>query len=215
MFGGVIAQEIQAIQNYRECEFFRKYVSFIMELKETTVDERIEFSEELSQKAEDNAGNVVAGLVDRLDNINKSKVLACITKAKMHKFISIEEYFRLASVLERIPYVDLKLLPNYQEPFYDEDGDTELLYSTGVLRPVKFSEDGDLFILSPLGINLLKWGFLVEVNAKKVKGATTGLSWTEIADESDVRAIIDKASAEKEYEDTDKAVFDLDVLRGK
>lgn len=54
-----------------------------------------------------------------LDNINKQKNLANLTKARINGQISIEDFFRLSNMLERIPYVDLESLHNYIENYYD------------------------------------------------------------------------------------------------
>lgn len=186
VFGGALAQEIQVMQNFKESEFFRKYTAFILGVVDTTEKEREKFAEEISKKANDAAGNVIAGMVDRLDNINKEVILANLTMARIDDKISIENFFRLASVLERIPYVDLVKLPLYQTPYYDEDGDTELLNSTGVLRPVKLSEDGDTYILSPLGVKLLQYGLMTNVKKVNVKGTSVDLSWNDISDDSKV-----------------------------
>lgn len=186
VFGGALAQEIQVMQNFKESEFFRKYTAFILGVVDTTEKEREKFAEEISKKANDAAGNVIAGMVDRLDNINKEVILANLTMARIDDKISIENFFRLASVLESIPYVDLVKLPLYQTPYYDEDGDTELLNSTGVLRPVKLSEDGDTYILSPLGVKLLQYGLMTNVKKVNVKGTSVDLSWNDISDDSKV-----------------------------
>lgn len=184
--GGVISQEFQIYQNYRDSEFFRKYTTYILSVASTSEEKRNKFAEEIVQKANDSAGNVIAGMVDRLDNINKENILAKLTIARIEDKISIETFFRLSSVLERIPYVDLAKLQYYQVPFYDEDGDTELLNSTGVLRSVKFSSDGDTYILSPLGVKLLTFGLGVDAKVADVKGTSVSLNWEEISDDSDV-----------------------------
>jgi hypothetical protein len=184
--GGAVAQEIQVFQDYKESEFFRKYTAFILGVVDTTETEREKFAEEIAKKANDAAGNVIAGMVDRLDNINKEVILANLTKARIDDKISIENFFRLASVLERVPYIDLAKLPSYQTPYYDEDGDTELLNSTGVLRPVLLSEDGDTYILSPLGVKLLQFGLKTNVKIANVKGTSVDLSWNNISEDSDV-----------------------------
>lgn len=184
--GGALAQEIQVFQDYKESEFFRKYTAFILGVVATTEKELEKFAEEVAKKANDAAGNVIAGMVDRLDNINKEVILANLTKARIDEMISIENFFRLASVLERVPYIDLAKLPSYQTPYYDEDGDTELLNSTGVLRPVHLSEEGDTYTLSPLGIKLLSFGLKINVRELNVKGTSVGLSWNEISDDSNV-----------------------------
>ena len=98
------------------------------ELVDTTPDERHKFCKEIQERAEDFSGNVILGMVDKLDNINKETILARLTIAKIHEFISIEDFVRLCSMLKRILYIDLKELPRYKEPFYDESGNTLLLY---------------------------------------------------------------------------------------
>lgn len=181
--GGVIAQEIQIYQNYRDSEFFRKYTAYILGVADSPEREREKFANEITKKADDSAGNVIAGMVDRLDNINKESILANFTIARIEGKISIESFFRLSSVLERIPYIDLTRLKKYQVPYYDEDGGTELLNSTGVLRAVSLSADGDAYILSPLGVKLLKFGLGFDIEVQNVKGTSVGIEWEEISDD--------------------------------
>lgn len=69
--GGALAQELQNYEDFRLAEFFRKFTSFILELTEVSADDRVKFANEVQEKAEDMAGNVISGMVDRLDNINK------------------------------------------------------------------------------------------------------------------------------------------------
>lgn len=168
---GAVESEMQAITDYKEGEFFRKYVRFLYELVDVTAEERHKFIEEVQEKAEDYSGNVIFGIVDRMDNINKEQILARLTVAKIHSWISIEEFFRLSSMLERIPYVDLKLLPKYKEPYYDESGDTELLFATGALQLNTLDADGpNLYILSTLGEKLLLYGLGINLNIRRDQG---------------------------------------------
>ena len=78
--------KIQSIKNsvaeYKAYEFFRKFTCFICELGELTDTQRNEFVSEVEEVAEDASGNVIMGLVDRLDNINKEKILANLVVAK-------------------------------------------------------------------------------------------------------------------------------------
>ena len=188
---GAVESEMQAITDYKEGEFFRKYVRFLYELVDTTVEERHQFIEEVHEKAEDYSGNVIFGIVDRMDNINKEQILARLTVAKIHSWISIEEFFRLSSMLERIPYVDLKLLPKYKEPYYDESGDTELLYATGVLEIHTIDYNGsNKYILSILGEKLLLFGCGVKLDMKRGKGTNVELP---TMTEEDVHEIVNGA----------------------
>lgn len=169
--GGALAQELQNYEDYKLSAFFRKFTAFILELSDVSVDERIRFSEEVQKKAEDMSGNVILDMVDRLDNINKQKILANLTKARIHNFISIDDFFRLASMLERIPYVDLRQLPCYKSPYYDESGDSELLYATGALMLASIDgKEGNKYILSILGEKLMTWGILKSIEVKRTPG---------------------------------------------
>ena len=106
--GGAAAEELQMYYDYKDDEFFRKFVGYLMELKETTAEERNRFAQDVQEIAEDFSGNVICGMVDRLDNINKEKAFAKLTVARIHGLISIKDFFRLHSLLERIQYMDLK-----------------------------------------------------------------------------------------------------------
>jgi len=217
---GAAESEMQAISDYKEGEFFRKYVRFLYGLVETTPEERHSFIEEVHEKAEDFSGNVIFGIVDRMDNINKEQVLARLTVAKIHEWITIEEFFRLSSMLERIPYVDLKLLHKYEKPYYDESGDTELLYATGALNQHTIDANGpNKYVLSTLGEKLLCFGLGIKVEMKRELGTNIEV---DTASEEDIEEIFhqqlaeaQKKQEEKEYNESDRAMFDYDVIRGK
>lgn len=220
--GGTLAGEIKAITdisaNYKASEFLRKFVAFIYGLDNFKDEERISFLKELEEAAQDSSGNVMLSIIDRLDNINKQKILANLVKAKGERNITIDDFFRLESVLERIPYVDLKQLPLYQTEYYDEGGDTELLYSTGVLRPARYHQDGDKYVLSPLGVNLLRWGLWISVETPQIKGTSAGIEWEEIGDVPDierVKNLVNDTIEEQRYIQSDQAMFDYDVVRRK
>lgn len=102
----------------------------------------------------------------------------------------------------------------YQHDYYDEDGDTELLYSTGVLRMAEIGEEGDKYILSPLGVKFMKWALESPVEVKKISGTSTSMAWSPIG-EDEIDEITDKHGAEKQYKESDQTMFDYDVLRGK
>ena len=174
---GTTESELQVILNYKEGEFLRKYACYLLGLKNTTVEGRHQFAEEIQQKAEDGAGNVIINMVDRLDNINKEIVFAKLSVARIHNAISVDDFFRLHSLLERIPYVDLKQLPRYKEPYYDESGDTELLFATGALEIETIDTKGESnkYKLSRLGELLLRWGFNIHLELEHGKGTNVEL----------------------------------------
>lgn len=220
--GGAIVGEIKVIidaaANYQVSDFLRKFITFIYELGDFGDNERMQFLKELEESAEDTSGNIMLSIIDRLDNIHKQKILANLVRAKGEGKITIEEFFRLESVLQRIPYVDFEQLPLYQTEYYDDNGDSELLYSTGVLRPAMYHQDGDKYVLSPLGVNLMKYGLRLSVEMPQVKGTYTGIGWEEIGEVPDiegVKDIVKKTIEDQHYQESDQAMFDYDVIRGK
>lgn len=166
----------QMFKDYKTGEFFRKFIRYIYGLVNTTLKERHEFAEEIREKAKDMPGNVIFGIVDRMDNINKEEMLAKLTIARINNMISIEDFFRLSSMLERIPYIDLTQLPYYKDPYYDESGDTELLYATGALKIHTINaNETNKYVLSTLGANLLHYGCGIAINVENKKGTHVGL----------------------------------------
>lgn len=182
-YGGAIAQEIQstvnAVSNYKAAEFLRKLTCFVCNLGDMSDKQRQMFVDEIERVAEDSAGNVILDIVDRLDSIHKQRILANLVKAKGLDLISVQDFFRLSSVLERIPYVDIEQLPKYSKDYYDPDGDTELLFATGVLMQTLANEEGNTYRLSSLGIKLMSFGLQVNIDVEETKGTKTVIHWEE------------------------------------
>ena len=186
--GGTLSVEIQSVRDsaadYQAYEFFRKFTCFICELGELTDTQRNEFVSEVEKVAEDASGNVIMGLVDRLDNINKERILANLVIAKGQNAISIEDFFRLSSMLERIPYVDLAKLELYNQDFYDDEGDSELLFATGALQQSVIDADtGNKYVLSKLGRKLLRFGLGLKVEDMQTIGTKVAkIEWDNMSD---------------------------------
>ena len=205
---------VQSVLCYKEEEFFRKFISYILELKDFSADKRVEFSKEIQLKAKDATGNVILGMVDRLDNINKEKYLANLTSAKIHGFISIENFFRLSSLLERIPFVDLEHLKDYKEGYYDESGDTELLYATGALQMASIDkDDGNKYVLSLLGELLMEYGLHEPVKVIRAKGTEIPFGYEDVDYES-IDSLF-KDSEEKNHQMVQKAIAEADFASKK
>ena len=215
LVGGSLAAEIQSIKDsaadYKAYEFFRKFTGFICELGDLSDKQRAEFFTEVERAANDASGNVIMGLVDRLDNINKEKILANLVIAKGKGEISIEDLFRLSSMLERITYVDLAKLELYNQDYYDDEGDSELLFATGALQQsVIDEEDGNRYVLSKLGRKLLKYGLRVEVSDSQPRGTkVASLDFNEAGVPKPGVSVLSPST------DTDQDMFDYDVERGK
>ena len=117
--------------------------------------------DEVEYNARDFSGSVITHLVNKIDNVNKASILANLIKSRVNNEISIHDFFRLSSMLDRIPYIDLNELEKYQKAYYDDSGDTELFYATGALKLDTIdAQEENLYILSELGRKLLKYGML-------------------------------------------------------
>ena len=185
-----VCQQIKVILDYRQENFFRKFVCYICGLKDTTQEQRCKFADEIEKKTDDKSGYVLMDMIDRLDNINKLTILANLTRARLDEFISIEQFFRLYSLLERIPYVDLVSLSKYNTEYYDESGDTELLYATGALIQTSIGEKGNSkYVLSILGEELLLWGVKINIQVQRKQGTSIGLNY---ASKETAESIIDE-----------------------
>lgn len=201
--GAWISAGIESSFSYSDAALFRKVFAFIYGIKDTSVEERKAFVEEVESTAKDVSGNVICDMINRLDNINKAEILANLMKAKMNGDIDIADFFRLSAVCERIPYSDLQHLKQFEDEDCIDGGVTELLYSSGALLQRTIGEDSNTYTLSALGRKLLKYGLLYNVNLD-TKNATLIPS----LGIEDIDNII-------EQKRDDQDMFDYDVSRGK
>ena len=209
--GGVIASYLQIAKNnretYLELDFYRKLLALIYEIQDLQPKDIKCFMDDVEKNANDFSGNVITNLVNRTDNINKARVLANLIKSRVKGDISIHDFFRLSSVLERIPYVDLNRLDQYKKPYYDDSGDTELLYATGALKLNTIDADNEnLYILSELGRKLLVFGMhhFLDVENKGGTNINGMITSNETITDSDIDQMFD-----------DHLMFEFDRNRGK
>lgn len=203
VIGAWVASAISGGFSYSDAVLFRKIVAFIFELKDTTKSDRSKFIKEIEESAKDVAGNVLCEMINRMDNINKAFVMANLMKARIRGEISIEEFFRLSVVCERIPYTDFRFLKEFEGEAMIDGGVTEILYASGALIQRTIDDEENHYTLSSSGRKLLKYGLSSEVNLE-VKNATF-IPTIGIED-------IDRMISQ---ENDDQAMFDLDVSRGK
>lgn len=177
VLGGVVASILQIVKSnreiYVEMEFYRKLLALIYGIKELKSKDIKSFMDEVENNAKDFSGSVITHLVNKIDNVNKASILANLIKSRVNNEISIYDFFRLSSMLDRIPYIDLNELEKYQKAYYDDSGDTELLYATGALKLDTIdAQEENLYILSELGRKLLKYGMLRSANVDNHGGTS-------------------------------------------
>lgn len=181
--GSILAEAPGLYQGYRENEFFRKLCKVLLEIKDVQEPERQRFLQEVEGKAKDFSGNVLMNMIDRLDNINKGIVLANLIHARTDGQISIDDFFRLVSILERIPYTDLNNLIAFNEPHYDNSGVTELLNVTGAIDVCVIDTSPDStnqYELTYLGRLLVQYGLKIDVSNTSHNGTTVQMTWNEV-----------------------------------
>lgn len=180
IIGAWVSGAASGTLSYSDSALFRKIFAFIYGLKDTTLEQRSKFIEEVESTAKDVAGNVLSEMINRMDNINKATFMANLVKAKMNGEISIEDFFRLSAVCERIPYADLCYLKQFEKEAMIDGGVTEILYASGALIQCTISDDENKYTLSVSGRKLLKYGLFSDVNLE-IKNATQmpNMDWGE------------------------------------
>lgn len=81
-----------------------------------------------------------------------------------------------------------------------------------------YNQDGDKYVLSPLGVNLMKHGLRLPAEMPQIKGTSTGIGWKEIGDAPDIDGVKDIAKKTMEdlrYNESDQAISDYDAIGGK
>lgn len=147
--------------------FARNLLTFLKSLEETTVEQRCRVLANMEEIGDDEAGVILTNIIDKLDHVKKSEIVANLFKASIDGNIDTEMFMRLSSVLIRIPYVDLRHVKDFQEDNYIPCV-AETLYSAGVigLSVIDAGDvDGksqDLYKITPIGSYLLKYGMAIE-----------------------------------------------------
>ena len=198
-------------ETYLEMEFYRKLLALIYGIKDLKPNDIKSFMDEVENNARDFSGCVITHLVNKTDNVNKATILANLIKSRVENEITIHDFFRLSSMLDRIPYIDLNELEKYQKAYYDDSGDTELLYATGALKLDTIdAQEENLYILSELGRKLLKYGMLRSAHVDN-HGSTSvnGMITDEnIISNADIDSMINSMN-------DDQSMFEFDRKRGK
>ncbi len=178
---GTLKGLYKATKNVQLYRLMKKMHRFIFITHDTTLEEREKFITEYAEKNKENGCEALFSVIERIDNVNKVDVLANLIKAKIREQLTIKDFIRLSSILERIPYIDLNDLRNYLEDYY-EDGSTDILLSVGVIYQSVLDGNGeDKYRLNHLGKLLLKHGLLVDVDIDNNRTTQINtLQWEEL-----------------------------------
>lgn len=122
----------QAGKDIQKGRLLKKTMVFLFETKDILPDERRRFVEEYTETSKDLGSELMLVALDRFDNVNKVKYYSNLLRAKIDKFISIEDFIRVENALEKVPITDLIQLDKYINDNYCP-GESESLYSVGLV----------------------------------------------------------------------------------
>lgn len=170
---------------YRFC---KKAYKFLFFTKDIDRDKLNDFFREYSKASGEDGYELLLSVIDRVDNLVKVKYLANLLKAKLSGQISIDDYIRLNTALQLVPFIDLKTLPRYTVS-RKEGKDTYSLFASGLLTLSNIDPKGsNSYQLSENGLLLAKYGMEEDVrNFKKENTSISGMvSFRESEDMEDI-----------------------------
>lgn len=166
--------------------FARKACNFLYNISDINPEKRYKFVGEIAVRGKDNAGSIFMSLLERLDNINKVEIFSNLFRACVLEYINVDNLFRATAILERIPYIDLNKLCNYQNPYFDVDS-TAILFSSGAITLRTIAEkdlEDDQYVLTNAGYILVKYGLQIEILKPSIsKIDIKGMLTAEIVDD--------------------------------
>lgn len=157
---------ISDIQAYRFCKKIYKFLFYTQNYNRKAMNS---FWEEYSAANKENGYEMMLSVLDKVDNINKVEVMANLLKAKLDGKLTIDNFIRLTSSLQIVPYVDLKCLPDYVESIGTRY-DTYMLLAAGLLYNSEIGvdgvgkDDGSRYQLNDNGLLFVKYGLGVDVS---------------------------------------------------
>lgn len=155
----------------REQFFAKKILKFLFEIKDISEKERLQFIKELEDEEKETgqkAGETLLNLLERLDNLEKPKIVANLLKSKIDNKIDIIQFLRLSAIVEKAFIPDLKKLKHYRFEADHKIHITESLLSLGVIFmsvisggnfiELESATEGNQYSLTETGKDLLQFG---------------------------------------------------------
>ena len=166
---GHFVEGTKLIEDFRNQRFVKKIYRFLFQTYKFDRERTEKFFEEYSQASCENGYELMLSVLERLDNINKVDVMTNLLRAKLDGNVSIDNYIRLTTSLQIVPYVDLKRLPDYLESIGTRH-DTYMLLAAGLLYNSEIGidgvgkEDGSHYQLNDNGLLFVKYGLCIDVS---------------------------------------------------
>ncbi len=147
----------------RDRELLKKILIFLNETKSISTNEKIEFLEKYYEGKEEKFGERLLIILDRIDEIDKTKVIANLYKNTLLEKISKEDFYRLSGIIEKAFLEDLLELSNKEKnneikDFYTGHNDKSFILSNLGLFNVKSGFGSLVFELNNFGKKIIKHG---------------------------------------------------------
>lgn len=101
-FVGLLNKIYSLVKNISDWFLLKKVLKFLYQLKDIPIAERIDFVKELEkEKQSKKIGEKLLVYINRLDDINKAEIIGKLYKALIQKKISLSDFFRLTSYVDK------------------------------------------------------------------------------------------------------------------
>jgi hypothetical protein len=158
---GAIYKFAKAGIGIREQYFTKKIYLFLLGIKDISSNARMRFIEDLNNPSYgQRAGETLLMLLERFDHMEKPKILARLLQAKVLNKIDMNNFLRLANVLEKSYVHDLFKLSEYRDSKQFRGNESECLLSYGLIYLAVIDQMGidRPYKLTSMGEDLLKYG---------------------------------------------------------
>lgn len=128
---------VKTTRNIREKIFAKKLLLFLQSLNECDLGKRQEFVTKLNgdQKEKQKIGETLLIILERLENMEKPKIIGNLFKAYLEEQINYKDFTKVSGILSRIQLEDLMVLKNREVPLKDMPTDTlEYLAMNGLMN---------------------------------------------------------------------------------
>lgn len=163
----------------------KKLYYFLFKTQEISRSKREKFIQEYATEGNDNGAEMLLDLINRLDNINKITILCNLIGYRVREEISITDFMRLVSALERLPITDVHLLDRFQSDT-SINGVNDSLLSAGLIYESTINVGkSPRFRLNYTGYQMLKYGLndtTIEIPEEYIK-SIPGFITAEVVDE--------------------------------
>lgn len=170
IFGGITKAGKIAIL-IKEKMFLTKLKKLILGLKEINREDKAKFCEQIREKTKGSDGLFIITTIEHIENIKKVDILTNLCIAAIKEQISIDDFFRLVVILERIPYTDIENIRHYENPIY-EPGITEILFAAGAIKLTTiYDNEENRYSLNSIGKKFLEVGLGISIYSPIIPGS--------------------------------------------